>query len=115
MKPSYAHVSRTALVVVAAAGAVWLSAFFVSGAGVAPAPLLPVIGSVAGKVVAVAEPRHSHSTKPAAAPRPTIPVPVVAPTPFVPPASASRAVQPKPRAVQKSHRIHRSHPAAGPK
>jgi hypothetical protein len=114
MKLPYAHVSRSALAVVAAAGAVWLSAFFLPGAGVAPAPLLPAIGSVAGKVVAVAEPHH-HAAKPAAAPRRTIAAPALARAPFLPPASVPEAVQPKPRAVQRPHRTNRRHPAARPK
>lgn len=114
MKLPYAHVSRTALAVVAAAGAVWLSAFFLPGAGVAPAPLLPAIGSVAGKVVAVAEPHH-RGAKPAAAPRRTITAPALARAPFLPPASGPAAVQPQPRAVQRPHRVSRPRPAARPK
>jgi hypothetical protein len=110
MKPPLAHVSQTALVVVAAAGAIWLSAFFLPGAGVQPVPLLPSIGSVAGKVVSVSE-RH-HAAKRAARHR-TIAAPIVVRAPFVPPRTV-QAVQPQPapRAVQ---RAHRPHPAAKPK
>jgi len=113
MKLPFAHVSRTALVVVAAAGAVWLSAFFLPGAGIQPAPLLPAIGSAAGKVVAVAEPNHAPKT--VAAPHRAVATPVVARATFLPPASAPAAVQSKPRAVQRPHRANRPHPAGRPK
>ena len=63
MKPPYAHASRTALVVAAAAGTIWLSAFFLPGAVVEPLPLLPAIGSAAGKVVSVHAP--AARTRPA--------------------------------------------------
>lgn len=115
MKPPYAHVSQTALVVVAAAGAIWLSAFFLPGSAVQPVPLLPSIGNVAGKVVAVAEP-HRVAKHPAAR-RHTIAAPVVVRTAFVPPATVPHAVQPRraPRVVHRSHRTLRPHPAPKPK
>src|SRR5689334_1432193 len=46
-----AHLPRAALALLAAAGTVWLSAFFLPGAVVEPIRLLPAIGSAAGKVV----------------------------------------------------------------
>jgi len=52
MNRRYAHLPRTALALLAAAGTVWLAAFFLPGAVVEPIPLLPSIGSAAdGKVV----------------------------------------------------------------
>jgi hypothetical protein len=115
MKLPYAHVSRTLLVVVAAAGAVWLSAFFLPGAWVQPVPLLPVIGSVAGKVVAVAEPRHT--TKHEAAAHRAIVTSVVARAPFVPPASVPVTAQSRPAShvVHRPLRANRPHHAAKPK
>jgi len=114
MKPPYAHVSRTLLVVIAAAGAVWLSAFFLPAAGVQPVPVLPMIGSVAGKVVAVSE----HHPKPKAKPRHhTIAASIVARTPFAPPVSVAHAVHPRStvRVVHKPHRAHAPRHAAKPK
>ena len=113
MKPPYTHVSRTALAVVAAAGSVWLSAFFLPGAGVQPIPLLPELGTAAGKVVAAslphAKPKRTATTRPSNA------APAVAREPaavtFAPQAARSR---PKVRAVP-THRAHRQQPAAGPK
>ena len=113
MKPPYTHVSRTALAVVAAAGSVWLSAFFLPGAGVQPIPLLPELGTAAGKVVAAslphAKPKRTATTRPSNA------APAVARAPvavtFAPQAARSR---PKVRAVP-THRAHRQQPAAGPK
>jgi hypothetical protein len=74
MKPPYAHASRTALAVVAAAGTIWLAAFFLPGAVVGPIPVLPAIGGAAGKVVAVHEPAarkrpaaHTQKATPAVA------------------------------------------------
>jgi hypothetical protein len=110
MKPPYAHVSRTLLVVAAAAGAVWLSAFFLPAAGVQPVPVLPMIGSVAGKVVAVSEPHRKPKVKPVAARRHTIAA-VVARAPFAPPVSSAHAVQPRSTAsvVVHKHKRHRAH------
>ena len=110
MKPPYAHVSRTLLVVAAAAGAVWLSAFFLPGAGVQPVPLLPVIGGVAGKVVAVAEPRHT--TKHEAATHRTAAAPALARVPLTPPAFVPQAAV---RARSTSPVVRKQHRAQAPR
>ncbi len=114
MKPPYAHVSRTALAVVAAAGTVWLSAFFLPGAVVEPIPLLPAIGSAAGKVVSVP---GLAATKHAAAPRRETAGPVVAraqlaTATFVPRTAQAR---PEPRAVRRPQHAHSRHRVTRPK
>ncbi|HSC49061.1 MAG TPA: hypothetical protein VLD16_02265 [Gaiellaceae bacterium] len=114
MKPPYAHVSRTALVVVAAAGSVWLSAFFLPGSGLQPVPLLPALGGAAGNVVAASLP-HAKKRTPAAALRPTRPAAAPVRVP-VTPVFVPHAVQPRPAPrVVPRHRAHRPHAPAAPK
>lgn len=112
MKPPYTHISRTALVVAAAAGAVWLSAFFLPGTGVQPVPLLPALGGVAGKIVSVAEP-HSGRTHPRAQRRTLVAPVVVGTTPvFAPTRLVTRKAVPQ--AVHSRHArsiVHKRHRA----
>jgi hypothetical protein len=112
MNRRYAHLPRTALALLAAAGTVWLAAFFLPGAVVEPIPLLPSIGSAAGKVVHARVPsarKHvtvRHTTALLAAVRtPIVPVAAIAPR-----ASSAthvrRAVQ-RPQHARPRHRAHR--------
>lgn len=109
-----AHLSRTALVLVAAAGTVWLSAFFLPGAVVEPIPLLPAIGSAAGKVITV--PGLSKSKAAATTSRATATVAVarsqLATATFVPQLAQ---IRPEPRLVQRSRPAPRRRPAPRPK
>lgn len=114
MNRRYAHLSRTALAVLAAAGTVWLAAFFLPGAVVEPIPLLPAIGSAAGKIVAA--PGTPTRKRAAAAKRAAV-THVVAPAqlasvtfrPEVPPA------RPEHRAVRPPQHVHVRHQVSRPK
>ena len=114
MKLPYAHVSRTALAVVAAAGTVWLSAFFLPGAVVEPIPLLPAIGSAAGKVVSVP---GLSLRKYAVAPRRKTGGPVVARAQLAAATFAPRTAQarPEPRAVRRPQHAHSRNRITRPK
>ena len=110
MNRRYAHLPRTALALLAAAGTVWLAAFFLPGAVVEPIPLLPSIGSAAGKVVqapALRARKHEapHRTTAVLAVVRTSPATATVPrvTPLV---RVHRAVQ-QPQHVRPRHHAHR--------
>lgn len=96
MKPQFAHLSPT-LLAFAAAIAVSLSVFLLSGAGSqgTPTPLLPALGSAVGGVaVNLATRDHGSAPAPVATTLPTA-LPVL-----LPPAPAS------PPATHRAHRVH---------
>jgi hypothetical protein len=101
MKPQFAHLSPT-LLAFAAAIAVSLSVFLLSGAGSqgTPTPLLPALGSAVGGVaVNLATGDHGSAPAPVAT---TLPAePVLLPAPASPPATH--------RAHRVTHRAHRVH------
>jgi hypothetical protein len=112
------HLPRAAVALLAAAGTVWLSAFFLPAAVVAPIRLLPAIGSAPGKVVSA----DGLSTRKPAAVH-TVPTRTTITTPVVASAQLARATfvpkaLPAPheaRTVRRRVRVHRNHRLARPK
>jgi hypothetical protein len=105
MKPALAHLSPTVPAAFATAVAISLSGFLLAGAGVQgePAPLLPAVGSAAGRVFAdLPTPTHRRVAEPVtpathSAPRRTTP-------------TQELALQPR-AVVSKPPRAHRPEPA----
>jgi hypothetical protein len=114
MNRRYAHLPRTALALLAAAGTVWLAAFFLPGAVVEPIPLLPSIGSAAGKVVQAPALR---AQKHAARHRTTTAILAVDRAPLLAATAVSRAtpVRQAHRAVQRTQPARPRHHAPRPK
>jgi hypothetical protein len=106
MKPALAHLSPTVPAAFATAIAISLSGFLLAGAGVQgePAPLLPAVGSAAGRVIAqlpaAAHRRHVSEpvTRSAASPRLV--------------ATATHEFPRRRTVVAKPHRVHRAAPVA---
>lgn len=105
MKPALAHRSPAVPAAFATAAAISLSGFLLAGAGFQgePAPLLPAVGSAAGRVFA---------ELPGAPPK-RIPEPVTQAAGFTTLAAIpTQDFAPQPRAeVSKPHRVHRPAPA----
>jgi hypothetical protein len=104
MKPPFAHLSPT-LLACAAAIAVALSVFLLSGAGSqgGPVPLLPALGAAGGVAVNLGTRDDRSAPTPAAARVPTAP-PVLVPT--------APALAPHP-AARRVHRVHHARARAG--
>lgn len=114
MNRRYAHLPRTALALLAAAGTVWLAAFFLPGAVVEPIPLLPSIGGSAGKVVEAAAPSARKHTLV----RHKSAILAVVRTPSVPSVAVAARVTPVTqvhRVVQRPQHAHPRHHAPRPK
>jgi hypothetical protein len=105
MKLQFDHISQTAVAALAAAIAISLSIFLLSGAGgqSQAVPLLPALGGAAERVTAELEPpAHVGATQA----HPTAPVQVRAPVVFRPAVVVPSAVK---HGVHRTHRTHRTH------